>query len=784
VEAQTALEYLLAKSIKDGRRVTLAEHSLDTASAAQLIFSQDTRVGRNFCRAFKLDESSTAMFMLNLSVAALFHDIGKANEGFMQAIFRKPNAQVIRHEHLSALILQLPEISQWLKDSSIIRYDAIVAAVLSHHLKAAFGEIAKHPTDGFARHSNLHLNHSEVHQILDKVQELGQLQPAPKLNYPYYHCEKEPWESCIQRLNDESRRYRRTILRDAQEHQFVAALKCALIISDSVSSGVIRTGGNIADWIMENVHLPRLTKEELYEKIIDLRLANLQERSKDRKVSIHPFQDKAAQLGDRAMLVAGCGSGKTLAGLLWAANRLASGEYGRVLFLYPTRGTATEGFKDYIGWAPGDEAMLLHSSSDYVLEAIMENPPESAKDKDYRLAEDRLFSLANYRKRFFSATVDQFLSFLQHGYAGICMSVVFADSVVIIDEVHSFDQQLFNTLLAHLSHLEIPTLCMTATLQNERRSEISRCEIEVYPSEQDRQAVQDLVNKEEHPRYHFNSGLDVESLIQLAIKQVKEKNERILWVVNTVQRCQYICSELAKRLGCRIGESVIAYHSRFRTEDRERHHQDAVTRFRFDSASSGVIAVTTQVCEMSLDLDADRLISELAPIASLIQRCGRANRHESNRAAGFLADIHIYSPEFAAPYDNKDLKQSKIFVDDLTKDDAVSQRHLADCMMRHGTNPELGLKPQSLLFESGYFARPGDVRDIDEYTRPAILDVDVKRVHTLVLQKDPFDAFVVPVPERFAIKSNLDWLPGYLSIASSAQYCEELGFLNEVKVNA
>ena len=41
------------------------------------------------------------------------------------------------------------------------------------------------------------------------------------------------------------------------------------------------------------------------------------------------------------------------------------------------------------------------------------------------------------------------------------------------------------------------------------------------------------------------------------------------------------------------------------------------------------IAVTTQVCEMSLDLDADMLVTEVAPVTAMVQRFGRSNRSSS-----------------------------------------------------------------------------------------------------------------------------------------------------------
>jgi CRISPR-associated endonuclease/helicase Cas3 len=305
--------------------------------------------------------------------------------------------------------------------------------------------------------------------------------------------------------------------------------------------------------------------------------------------------------------------------------------------------------------------------------------------------------------------------------------------------------------------------------------------MQFFPTPDHAEDLKDLSEKELRPRYQFERQSDEQALVELAVEKVR-KNEKILWVVNTVSRCQQLCRKLAEKLDCKVGDRVIAYHSRFRLNDRENHHNETVEKLRFDLASSGIIAVTTQVCEMSLDLDADRLISELAPIASIIQRCGRANRHEpaeSKRKPGFVSSVHIYRPVTHKPYkDLQELVQAEAFVDEMVSlGRAASQRDLAEGMMRCGTNAELGLKAQSRLFESGYFAIPGELRDIDEYTVPAILDdpCDLETVRKLVEENRPLDRYIVPVPERFA-NPGPKWLPGYLKCAPSAKYSEALGF--------
>src|SRR2546426_6351549 len=121
-------EKLLAKSRRNGRELSLQRHLRDTEDAAQQLFRLDERWGENWCRFFKLNDAETQKrFLLNLRVAGLFHDIGKANEDFYRAVTSGSQfvTQTLRHEHISALVLCLPEIRQWLSQNSAIDVDVI-----------------------------------------------------------------------------------------------------------------------------------------------------------------------------------------------------------------------------------------------------------------------------------------------------------------------------------------------------------------------------------------------------------------------------------------------------------------------------------------------------------------------------------------------------------------------------------------------------------------------------------------------------------------------------------
>src|SRR5207248_2737445 len=96
---------------------------------------------------------------------------------------------------------------------------------------------------------------------------------------------------------------------------------------------------------------------------------------------------------------------------------------------------------------------------------------------------------------------------------------------------------------------------------------------------------------EGYPRYRHEPVKDTSEALVRAIDAYR-RGERVLWVVNTVNRCQEIAARLEKELGIKM----LTYHSRFKLTDRQRVH--AATVAAFQQKESAAIAVTTQVCEM------------------------------------------------------------------------------------------------------------------------------------------------------------------------------------------
>jgi CRISPR-associated endonuclease/helicase Cas3 len=763
------MSMLLAKSRRGSARLSLLQHLLDTEQAASALFRAGTRWASTYPRFFKLEPYQHAPFLLHLRLAALFHDIGKANEDFQSAMLvRGFKAQSLRHEHLSALLLCHPAMIAWLSSSREIDVDVIIAAVLSHHLKAApSGEWhvlqPKHATPTL-----LFFADSQMRDALKRIADVAQLPPFEG-GIPGAPYIDPAWTPAWEALFDRAARFASKLRRDPRRLQLSLAVKAGLIACDSVASGLWREDKKIDGWVEGVAHADAIAADDIDNEVLGPRKAELGARWQ----GWHRFQLGASTVGRRGLLLAACGAGKTLAAWRWASSVSQQEQIGRVIFLYPTRGTATEGFRDYVAHAPEGKATLVHGTSSYELAGMMANPPESLEGKNVSVdeSEARLFALGLWSKRYFSATVDQFLGFIEHSYKGLCLLPALADSAVVFDEIHSYDPKMWNALVTFLARFDVPVLCMTATLPPARRRQLEEnCKLRSYPTALDMHDLQDLEEKETCPRYRLDATTLTDA-VEVAVAAVRS-GQRVLWVVNTVRRCQSLARVLRERLDLHVG----VYHSRFRLEDRQHRHRETIDAFRAPAAGEPhhAIAVTTQVCEMSLDLDADVLITEHAPISSLVQRFGRANRH-LRRGPEFRARLLTYAPEAAAPYDRKDLAASSIFLGELAGRD-ISQRDLATGLEKHA-RAERDASGSTAFIDGGYFAVSAVLRDSDDIGAPVILNGDILRFKDLKKRNQPTDGLQLTVPKKHARAADGLGLPLFLKVADSGRYDSWLGFL-------
>jgi CRISPR-associated endonuclease/helicase Cas3 len=755
---------LYAKSPSGGHGSTLIEHSRAVLEASRHLFGhqQPTGLGNSWMRLFGVPAEQFPSFTTNLALATIFHDIGKANNGFQLAITRK-GEQVIRHEHLSALILWLPEMRAWLESCPDCHYETILSAVLCHHLKVDDTTHFLHslkPVDEFT----VHCAHPDIAEILRMAEPIiGS--PAPDLSH---RDGKWAFDEIDGKGLKAHLYHSKRVLKDIAARNMYLAVKAGLIAADAAGSGLLREGKDMSSWISGCMEQPRLTPDDIEELVIAPRMRQVEQRT-IKTFTPRTFQTEVGKLGPRALLLAGCGAGKTFAAWKWVQHQAETHGFSRVLFLYPTRATATEGFRDYVSWAGADESALLHGTSDYDLTGMFTNPSDDRSGQDYT-AEQRLYALGYWPKRVFSATVDSFLSFMAHSYSSICMLPVLADSVIIIDEVHSFDRSMFTSLEQFLKAFPtVPVLCMTASLTTDRLNTLTDgCGLELFPHGE----IDDLKRQTGAPRYMMASS-DGEP--GGAVREALLAGKKVLWVVNTVNRCQEIFAEHAAFCS---GRQIPAtcYHSRFRLKDRKQRHEEVICLFREHSGAA--LVVTTQVCEMSLDLDADMLVTETAPVPAIIQRMGRCCRVEYPGDRRGM--VIIYTPPDNKPYDREEILQCEDFVRHLAALQEVSQDDLADYLSRHDVGKPHIEGGYTGFLDSGWYAMGSDdtFRDGLDTTVDCILDGDQEEFKRLkVHEPESLAGLVVPVPKKFADREQL--AGNRFPIAPSSNYDPLTGFCKQ-----
>jgi CRISPR-associated endonuclease/helicase Cas3 len=754
-------EQLLAKSSVSGKPPkNLVDHTREVIAATSFLFGkedQPTRVARQWLRFFCVDSKEYDRFLLNTRAAAAFHDLGKANDGFQKVVTQR-GEQNIRHEHLSGILLNRPEFKSWIQHNPLLDFDIVLAAVISHHLKvkpAQWGQPL-----GIAKTFRVLVQKPDFGTLLDTIGSALNLPTPFRPNIPPVWS----FDSTSELLEEAERnahRFGRTVEKQSHRLALLLAVKAALLAADSAGSGVVRVGYNLENWINAAFGSP-LTAADVHQKVIEPRIRDIEAKT-HKPFVLQDFQRQAATLSERALLLAPCGSGKTLAAWQWIAARLEKRPAARVLFLYPTRATATEGFRDYVSWAPEEEAALAHGTAAYDLEEMFETPADSRAEKDFT-AEDRLYALGLWPKRLFSATADQFLAFMQNQYGPLCLLPLLVDSVVVVDEVHSFDKSMFSALVKFLKRFDAPVLCMTASLTSGRQHILTEeCKLQVFP--ETLKDLDDLRIKAEHARYYLQTTSQEEA--EKVVEHALQTGKKVLWVVNQVKRCQSIALTLSERVR---STKVLCYHSRFKLEDRRAQHKTVVDAFQ--TKPGPLLAITTQVCEMSLDLDAEVLITEEAPIPSLIQRMGRCNR-QGKPGDGKIGEVYVYPVQDAKPYSSEELAAARTFTAAL-ESKTLCQADLEAAMEQYQPVQREPDRFSSFL-ESGSYAMSYPYREGEDFTVPAVLDAEIDSWLTTKKAGKPTDGFIVPVPKRFA--SSHPALGRFLSIASASQYHKNFGFL-------
>ncbi len=340
------------------------------------------------------------------------------------------------------------------------------------------------------------------------------------------------------------------------------------------------------------------------------------------------------------ILEAPMGIGKTEAALYAAYKMLEAGHARGLYFALPTCLTSLK-IKDRV-----DEFLehilegKYHQSQLLVGNVAGEMNPGSAWFSHYHRRVLDNFGVGTIDQALFAAMINRRSFVTLSGLVG---------KVVILDEVHSYDfytRVFLEILVERLKELQCTVIILSATLSSTSRRKLlfgSTCQSSEkelnlsYPlisKYSENTSLVELPQPIENSRtvyFELKSSGNTEALNEVIERA--ESGQQVLWIENSVADSQEIYSILKARL-IESNIEIGLLHSRFLPQHRaeiEKHWVNLYGKHSQSRQARGRILVGTQVLEQSLDIDADFLITRLAPIDLLLQRLGRLWRHQQTK---------------------------------------------------------------------------------------------------------------------------------------------------------
>lgn len=507
--------------------------------------------------------------------------------------------------------------------------------------------------------------------------------------------------------------------------------------------------------------------------------------------SLRPMQQaaEAVALPDGPVLAViedTTGAGKTEAAMILAQRMLAHGKAHGLYFALPTTATAdqiwtrlgpvvTRMFARPPSLALAHGRSALHRGYRDGLRAGTDRPEE--EDSPGCAA-----WIADDRRRAFLAevgvgTIDQALLGVLPVRFGLLRLYGLSQRLLIVDEAHAYDpymQAELQRLLEFHASLGGSAIVMTATLPETLRKAYVGAFLDglghaapnsdssaAYPSlsmvAAECAATQPVEAARATCRVVAVERLDDAGDARTRLTKAAATGAACCWVRNSVDEA--IAAFDALRAA---GTDATLLHARFAMTDRQRLEAEVIASFGREAqpgTRAGRVLVATQVVESSLDLDFDVMVSDLAPIDSLIQRAGRLWRHMDRRptAGRSVARpvLHVLSPDPARVRDDRwlhEVMDGGAFV------------------YPHSTQWRTALA----LFEAGRIASPDGLRPLIE----AVYGPDAPEVPSSLARAEADELGRASADRTHAHHNLLDPRDGYMQCArvgDDATYPTRLG---------
>jgi CRISPR-associated endonuclease/helicase Cas3 len=377
------------------------------------------------------------------------------------------------------------------------------------------------------------------------------------------------------------------------------------------------------------------------------------------------------------------GMGKTEAALSTAYKRWTQGQERGLYFALPTQLTSEKihdrinkfltnivGEKDVQALVHGN-AWLRDDNTKVLTPRFLEKEG-GTPENEHNDTEEVLHWFSGTRKAllapFGTGTIDQALLAVLPARFAALRYFALAGKVVVIDEVHSYDpyvSALVDRLIHYLLKAGSTVIILSATLTARRRASLVAA---AGGKEEKPTTAYPLVTKvaaDSPTAQYFPVREKLEpKRIRLQHQYLKEENETTYWsdvarhveaganvviIRNSVSLAQQTFRLLKSLLTETVAdERTGLLHSRFPRWQRTKNedHWTGILGKDDSQRPNGSLLVSTQIVEQSVDIDADLLVTDLAPADLVLQRIGRLHRHVRNRPSGLeVPTCHLLHPE-------------------------------------------------------------------------------------------------------------------------------------------
>jgi CRISPR-associated endonuclease/helicase Cas3 len=370
-------------------------------------------------------------------------------------------------------------------------------------------------------------------------------------------------------------------------------------------------------------------------------------------------------------------------------------------------------------------------------------------------------------------TLDQLLlTFLQLGKYFLKRPHL-RNSVIILDEAHTFSQSMLYILsffIKKYAQIYDLRLClMSATFPSILKSFfINLCDQDVESL-----WLNDEFQKKRRVVYRLrDQKTDILDIVENIVNLHKSKDKpfRTAIICNTVEKAQKV-SERIQNFSKELNLKTELLHSRFIYKHRSRKEENI---HNWIKAEQSFVLVGTQVIEVSLDISFDFMVTECAPLESLVQRFGRVNRYkdraeEINVWITFPVEIDTKK---GYPYEKEAIRKTWEFLKDLEGENLKNELQLIEeydkvfflsKVKEEETSKLLESWQDSTSFIYSWAARDEFVEKLlkfrDEFTVlviPSIYESDVKKIYELMKKESSYTKkrklfatikeYTVPVP--------------------------------------